>query len=350
MFTRSDGFDLAVTLNQIRNNIKDGSPILINDLSDYGKLYKSIWEYAVYTSEPSKCAFDSHCAHPQWVKSNSIVYLVGIGYKEISGKGYFWTLSHDSVDIFFNKAHQGLINLNPRIIGCSGFGDCGKVREKAIDLVYYLQAYDLLKAGGGLPNGDQDKNGGNCTARNKLREFARNLYKQSDDIINSWSGWKKNHGIICASALGMAAIVLNDAGTETSFLVGVWGWIGDLFGEDDGVEFAPYYSPIKWNELGQGGFSENLFVGHHWKLFGLVSDDVPQAYTGSPLLWGAPYSNNVDHNPYAEGPSYAKYGLFDCGIPAMIAQKNLYPEFLRAALRNSPMVWCFSPTTFNPAY
>ena len=26
MFTRSDGFDLAVTLNQIRNNIKDGSP------------------------------------------------------------------------------------------------------------------------------------------------------------------------------------------------------------------------------------------------------------------------------------------------------------------------------------
>jgi hypothetical protein len=38
-------------------------------------------------------------------------------------------------------------------------------------------------------------------------------------------GWKKNHGIICASTLRLAAIVLNDSGVENSYLTGFLGWL-----------------------------------------------------------------------------------------------------------------------------
>ena len=80
-----------------------------------------------------------------------------------------------------------------------------------------------------------------CSPRNKLRQFARNLYLQSNSIINSTSGWKKNHGIASASALLMAAQVLNDAGTETNYLNGIFGWLwGDGF-----VLPHPRYSPVK---------------------------------------------------------------------------------------------------------
>ncbi|NDC30560.1 MAG: hypothetical protein EBZ58_06410, partial [Bacteroidetes bacterium] len=317
MFNRQnyENWDLETTLNKVKNNI-------ISDINGgYANLYKDIWNYA-NNAEPNKCAYDVHCAHPQWVKSNAIVYLLGLKYdNQTYSKDTFLTMTSNTKDSFFNKAHQGLRNLNPRIIGCSGFGDCGKVREKAIDLVYYLQAYDLLKAGGGLPSSDQDKNGNKCTARNKLREFARNLYKQSDDIINSWTGWKKNHGIICASALGMAAIVLNDAGTETNFFVGVWGSIKSWFGTEE-VEYAPNYSPLNWFDRAQGtsggndgilggedGLEDNFFVGDH----GAGCRDVPQ-------------SSADGTSGYAEGPGYF-IDLAGVFLPYLRALDNTFPNW-----------------------
>ena len=87
MFVHTVDFNLATTLNKIRNNIIKGQPFadLNNVQNDYAKLYKDLWVNANYV-EPGKCGYDSHCTHPQWVKSNAIVYLIGIGYKEISGK------------------------------------------------------------------------------------------------------------------------------------------------------------------------------------------------------------------------------------------------------------------------
>jgi hypothetical protein len=121
---------------------------------------------------------------------------------------------------------------------------CGKVRIKAAELTLYLQAYDLLKTGeGGIaPNdGDRNSSDGDCSPRNKLREFTRYLYVQSNSIVNSSTGWKKNHGIICLSAIGLGAIVLNDAGVETNYLNGIFGWLwGDGF-----VLPHPRYSPVK---------------------------------------------------------------------------------------------------------
>ena len=48
-----------------------------------------------------------------------------------------------------------------------------------------------------------------------LRSQTRNLYKMSKGalgIVTHRYGWKQNHGIASASALLMAAQVLNDAG------------------------------------------------------------------------------------------------------------------------------------------
>ncbi len=224
MFVRDENFNLNTTLEQIRLNLTSKLPPTgSNDfpIYSYPDLYKGIFKMAK-GGEPAKCPELQEvedCMHPAWVKNNAIVYLIGLRYDTTAlGKDTLILMDPAEKDIYFWRAHQGLRDLNPNVNSCTwgSIGECGKVRNKAQQLIFYLQAYDLLKAGEGLPIFDRDRNGGQCTARNKLRVFARNLYRQSNSIINSTAGWKKNHGIICASALGMAAIVLNDAGTENS--------------------------------------------------------------------------------------------------------------------------------------
>jgi len=88
MFVKGDNFDLDTTLSQIRKNIKTGQPFadFLNIKNDYARLYFQLYQYAHDNVEPSKCPENAECAHPVWVKNNAIVYLIGIGYKEISGK------------------------------------------------------------------------------------------------------------------------------------------------------------------------------------------------------------------------------------------------------------------------
>jgi hypothetical protein len=42
----------------------------------------------------------------------------------------------------------------------------GKLQSQSRSLIYWLQAYDLLKAGWGLPINDGDRNGGQCISTN----------------------------------------------------------------------------------------------------------------------------------------------------------------------------------------
>jgi hypothetical protein len=192
MFVKGDDFSLDKSLQIIRNNIIKGQPFDPDSIkNEYFRLFKDICDYA-NNPEPLKCKYNEECNHPVWVKNNAIVYLIGLKYTVNSnGKGQFDSMSPAGCDTFFTRAHQGLRNLNPNVVSCWGGSDCGKVHFKAGQLVQYLQAYDLLKAKGGIPKNDGDRNGGSCTARNKLRQFARNLYVESDYIINSSLGWKK---------------------------------------------------------------------------------------------------------------------------------------------------------------
>ncbi len=272
MFVRGDDFDVKVEIKKIKDNIRNGTPISKDSLPIYARLYAAIYNYAANESEPDRCPEleeSQTCIHPAWVKNNAIVYLIGLKYSVVGGKGQFDSLTPTEKQEFFEKAKQGLRNLNPNVNTCNWGMEykpewytlgtsvrCGKVRIKAAELTLYLQAYDLLKASYEIKTelrdkgrnpwgfGDADRNGLDCSQRNKLRRATRELYTYSEgwlSITDHKYGWKKNHGIAAASAVLMAAQVLNDAGVETNYLNGIFGWLwGDGF-----VWPHPKYSPVK---------------------------------------------------------------------------------------------------------
>jgi hypothetical protein len=141
-----------------------------------------------------------------------------------------------------------------------------------MQLIQYLQAYDLLKTGGIIGN---DINSRNDSPRENLRKFTSELYSTSSRIINSNIGWKKNHGIISCSGLGMASLILGQAGGR----------------RDE-------YDPNKWFQRAHGrkhnavcldecddGLEDNFFVGRQ------AGNDVPT-------------TNSDGTAGFSEGPNY----------------------------------------------
>ncbi|MFN9115449.1 MAG: hypothetical protein ACK5XN_35790, partial [Bacteroidota bacterium] len=270
----------------------------------------------------------------QWAKNNAFVFLIGL-----DGNGNYL----DSTDptgatrnAFKERALQGFENLSGHIPGIHNWFnqfDMDDMQNWGRSLMLWLQCYDMLKASAALPelvnssrnyynNFDSDKNKSKCSPRNKLRALMRDFYincKGSGGIVEHWTGWKKNHGIKAASCLLMGAQVLNDAGVETNYLKGIFGFLWF-----DYKTPRPNYSPINWNKLGLDGLYENLFVGHH-----VLSRDVPQ----SPINTEA-----NSYSVYAEGPGYLRYGLLESGIPAMRAQANYYPAWSDKVLLNKPEI------------
>lgn len=337
MFDRHNGYALDSMISNIRLKFKKDTIVR----NAYQKIYTNATKPRPL--DDGKKNGDGYSALAIWAKNNAFVFLIGLD--SVGNLMDSTDTTYYKRNTFRDRAKGAFNYLDGAIPSYIPLynSDDHNMQHYSRSLIYWLQAYDLLKAAyevSELRNagrnpwgfGDADRNtDGDCGVRRRLRDYARNIYRRSegiDGIVEHATGWKKNHGIACASSLLMAAQVLNDAGTETNFFVGVWGSIKNWFGSEE-VEYAPKYSPINWNELGQSGLYDNLFVGNHWNFFGLLADDVPQAYPSKIKIGGimlkVPFP--IDHNPYAEGPGYANYGLFDCGIPAMIAQKNLYPDW-----------------------
>jgi hypothetical protein len=301
--------DLKVIRNSILGHVEAGHPY------GYAALYAEIYKNAK-SNRPGHCMEDrQECPYAKWVKNNAIVHLVGIKYDTTSlGVDTFiyisdWQSSFRSS--FAERAAQGLRDLNPRIISCWGGADCDVIKSKAFDLINFLQAYDLLKAAKYYPIDDGDRNNGDCSGRNKLREFTRNFYEESKHVINSNLGWKKNHGIIAGSALGMAAIVLHEAGVETEWGRGLLG----VFNHNGFHIPRPNYSPLNWQLRADGsaeekedGIDDCMFHGTHmWP-----SKDVPQ-------------TNATGTAGFAEGPDYATY-MFSALAPYMRTYANFLPS------------------------
>ncbi len=184
-----------------------------------------------------------------------------------------------------------------------------RLQGRALELIMYCEAYDWLKAAAqedslaaanvaALPPYDWDRNGSKCLPRDNLRLFARNFFIAADGwfgTIESPRSWKKSRGIIAASAIGTAAIVLNDAGVEANVVKALFSW----------VRPAPNYSPNNWHKLGEKCW-ENLLEGKHvwpWK-------DVPQ-------------TNGDGTAGYAEGP-----GFFNYAMGAMLPYARTYENWL----------------------
>lgn len=332
MFDRHNKLNLDSMISNIRRRITNEYNPKIDSAGPVYIAYSKIYNNAKLNMPLDNGIINGtdKSALAYWAKNNAFVFLVGVDGNGKLLDSLAYTASRDSFRDRAKDAFNYLIGKvephAPLSISISNSDDTN-LQHYSRSLIYWLQAYDLLKAAyevSELRNsnrnpwgfGDADRNtDGDCGVRRKLRDYARNVYTRSKDfdgIVEHATGWKKNHGIACASSLLMAAQVLNDAGTETNLLAGVWGSIKNWFGSEE-VEYAPYYSPIYWNELGQKGLDDNIFDGKHW----WPADNVPQSPRNK-----TPNSYSV----FAEGPGYANYGLFDCGIPAMIAQRNLYPK------------------------
>jgi hypothetical protein len=278
MFVKDPDFHLDSAIVKVVGQITNGQPININ-LNGPGQIYNSLYHYAL-RNDLKPCAIDFvGCTHANWVKANAVIYLIKLQPTIVSNNIVtFYPMSPDSINFFGNRASIGLSELNPKVKACILGGDnCSNIRNRAQELIQYLQAYDLLKAGGKLSPYDQDKMDYSWTPRNKLREFSKELYVESSKIINSETGWKKNHGIICASALGMAAIVLNDAGVVKSVDNGLVRFLHTIW---NAITLQPIphpnYSPVNWWERAYGrphniicfedcedGLYDNFFIGQH---------------------------------------------------------------------------------------
>ncbi len=221
-FDRHNGLTFQETIENIRKTIKKE-----NDPDNEGPIYTAYKLLYIFASKPMPTDNGMHNESPSelalWAKNNAFVMLIGLD-------GNADTLSLAERAEFKYKALQAFSNLNGEI---GNFPLLNKKLDKhkfySRSLISWLQAYDLLKASAAIPqlssikwenNFDSDANNGKCHPRNKLRKLTRDLYlnsKGSFGIVEHKWGWKKNHGIAAASALLMAAQVLNDAGVETSY-------------------------------------------------------------------------------------------------------------------------------------
>jgi len=312
MFIKEDNFSLELQLLGINQTIK-------NDEYSFN-LFFNLYNFAL-SNEPSICNNqakdkineDAYCMHAAWVKANAIIYLLGI--KPIGPK-VIDTLPLSDKEDFATRAFDGLTKMDAKFN--LAFWNYERVRMQAQLLMQYLQAYDMLKTGGKIAAYDGDRNLGPCSPRNKLRLYAKSLYENSDNIINSRLGWKKNHGIICASALGMAAIVLNDAGTETKIGNFIFGWLPGGGGSNWP---RPDWNPQNWQERSIG------HEGQGWRILGKEDGLIDNFFVGE-QRWRSndvPMTNSDGSAGYAEGPNY----FLDLGgkfLPYLRTLSNYYSK------------------------
>ncbi|TGE08696.1 heparinase II/III domain-containing protein [Hymenobacter fodinae] len=142
------------------------------------------------------------------------------------------------------------------------------------ELIDYLVAYDLLRGAG-------ESSASLQAAHAKLQQFAGNLYLQSNKPFLGLSFYrqvKNNHTLMTAAALGMAAVVLNDASSADS-----------------------NQQPANWINVAMHTIDNVL-----WQDAERQSD--PKTVAG-----------------YAEGPYYFKYAFLNC-LPFFRAMGHFLPD------------------------
>jgi hypothetical protein len=216
-----------------------------DDINDETKpiysAYKKVYEYAESTKptddgigSKSNNKYTGFSSLAVWAKCNAFVFLVGL---DVNGHRID---SLDSLNLLSNPSYytlrkkyrdNALDALKHDLKGDANNITLNELQHLDRSLILWLQTYDMLKAACELPDltskgihpyafGNSDANLYDCSPRNKLRRLTRELYMKSKGyfgIVEHKWGWKKNHGIAAASALLMAAQVLNDAGVETSY-------------------------------------------------------------------------------------------------------------------------------------
>jgi hypothetical protein len=254
-------------------------------------LYRSLWGDVQGTPSTDNTSTSGRRLRAAFAKNAAFVVLLGQQPAENSGLD---TLS-DAQRAALVATVRGLLeSINTNVETLTSYGEW---QWRSKELIDYLIAYDLLRGAG-------ETSASLATSQTQLQTFAGNLYLQSTKPLFSftfYSSVKNNHTLMTAAALGMAAVVLNDAtSTDTN------------------------QQPTSWAGAG--------------------------LYNIDNVLWrdAKRQSDSTQVAGYAEGPYYFKYAMLNC-LPFFRAMGNFLPD--------SRLAYKFGTTTrslqnpyFDPKY
>lgn len=155
---------------------------------------------------PQYCAFHA--------RSQAFVALIGIDANHNYG-------NMDTIRKYYGFAIKSLYALKDDKKIFRKQHDKSSQLFRAPELIYALQAYDMLRAVKELyptefTDDDLDILGGKLSKRRKdrhLQYFSRNLYRKSSQMFGIFIN-RDNHTLIVSAALGMSSIVLHDRGSK----------------------------------------------------------------------------------------------------------------------------------------
>jgi hypothetical protein len=194
-----------------------------------------------------------------------------------AANGGLVALSETQREALVSSARNLLENLNPAVEAFATWTGTTPYTEwqwRSKELIDYLIAYDLLRGAGESASSLQ-------ASQLKLQAFAGNLYRQATTPLLGLTFFgtiKNNHTLMTSAALGMAAVVLNDATSADAS-----------------------QQPSRWAGAG--------------------------LYHIDNVLWrdAQRQSDSTQVAGYAEGPYYAKYALLNC-LPFFRALGNFLPD------------------------
>ncbi|MFB9862018.1 heparinase II/III domain-containing protein [Rufibacter immobilis] len=235
-------------------------------------LYSGVYSNVTGSATANNTSSNDRRARATFAKNAAFVALLN---RKPSG-GTVIQLSEAERAAFVSKSKKLLEGINTAVEVYASFSGATYTewQWRSKELIDYMVAYDLLR-GSGEPIDSL------VTARAKLQEFAGNLYKQSITPFfgtTFYGSIKNNHTLMTASALGLAAVVLNDVG-------GTDAWM----------------QPTNWINTGLYHMDNVL-----WRDANRQSD--PNVLTG-----------------YAEGPYYFKYAFLNC-LPFIRSMGNFLPD------------------------
>jgi hypothetical protein len=264
---------------------------------DRSALYRGLWAEVQGTPPTDNTSASGRRARATFAKNAAFVVLLDRQPAEVTGLA----ASSEAQRTALVASVRGLlesINTNVEVFATwTGTTPYTEWQWRSKELIDYLIAYDLLRGAGETP-------ASLAASQARIQAFAGNLYLQSTKPLMSLTFYntvKNNHTLMTAAALGMAAVVLNEA-TSTDRNQQPTSWAGaGLYNIDN----------VLWRDA--------------------------QRQSDSTQVAG-----------YAEGPYYFKYAMLNC-LPFFRAMGNFLPD--------SRLAYTFGTTTrsirnpyFDPKY
>ena len=235
-------------------------------------LYQTVWADVQGAPPADNTSASGRRARATWAKNAAFVVLLN---RQPAGPNLapLASAAHDAL-VASTRGLLEAINTDVEPFATWSGASYDNWQWRSKELIDYLIAYDLLRGAGETATSL-------AAGQARLQAFAGNLYRQSTTPfmgVSFYGAVKNNHTLMTAAALGMAAVVLNDASST------------DL-----------NQQPSRWAGAG--------------------------LYTIDNVLWrdAQRQSDSTQVAGYAEGPYYCKYALLNC-LPYFRAMGNFLPN------------------------